>query len=200
MVSVNNYDYHGTENYCYPGTNILINKLNIKNDEQLSIAERKITRLKLTELFTLPIANTFDFSLLCNIHQSIFIDIYDWAGKIRTGEFLSKGVSLFCRGSLIKYNADIIFKNLAGENYLCNLDKKSLISRMAYYMGEINALHPFREGNGRTLREYFRQLTYNAGYTLDFSRTDKDKLLIADINALNGNYNDLIKILDEAIT
>jgi cell filamentation protein len=66
-------------------------------------------------------------------------------------------------------------------------------------MGEINALHPFREGNGRTLREFFRQLSFNAGYLLDFSKTDKDKLLIADINALNGNYCDLMDILENAI-
>ena len=70
---------------------------------------------------------------------------------------------------------------------------------MAYYMGEINALHPFREGNGRTLREYFRQLSLNANFILDFSKTEKDKLLMADIEAFNGLYTRLIKILDGAI-
>ena len=59
-------------------------------------------------------------------------------------------------------------------------------------MGEINALHPFREGNGRTLREFFRQLSLNAGYILDFGKTNKEQLLIADINALNGHYCELI--------
>ena len=196
---MNNYDYHGTEDYCYPGTNILVNKLNIRDDEQLSIAERKITRLKLMEFFVLPVPKIFDFVLYCNIHKRIFKDIYTWAGQVRKGEFLSKGVSLFCRGSLVKSNADKIFGNLSNEKYLCNLNKREFISKMAYFMGEINALHPFREGNGRTLREFFRQLSLNAGYTLDFSKTDKNKLLIADINALNGDYNDLIKILDKTI-
>jgi cell filamentation protein len=196
---MNSYSYHGSENYCYPNTNVLINKLNIKNDEELSIAERDLTTFRLVKLFESPIPNKFDFSLLCTIHKSIFQDIYIWAGKIRKGEFLSKDVSIFCRGSLIESNADIIFGNIANEKYLCNLNKQSFISRTAYYMGEINALHPFREGNGRTLREYFRQLSFNAGYIRDFSKTDKNKMLIADINALNGNYSDLISILELAI-
>ena len=70
---------------------------------------------------------------------------------------------------------------------------------MAYYMGEINALHPFREGNGRTAREFFRQLSLNAKYKLDFSKMEKEELLTADIEAFNGKYNKLIKILEKVI-
>ena len=196
---MNNYDYRGTEDYYYPGTKILINKLNIKNDEQLSVTERKITRIKLYNLYTLPIPKSFDFSLYCNIHKNIFEDIYSWAGKTRRGEFFSKGVSIFCRGSLIQSNANKIFGKLEKEKYLYGLNKEDFISKTAYFMGELNALHPFREGNGRTLREYFRQLSFNAGYILDFSKTDKNKLLIADINALNGKYDSLEKILNKAV-
>jgi cell filamentation protein len=198
---MNKYDfsYDGDENYCYPNTDVLINKLNIKNNEELSAAERDITNLKLAKLFKSTVPNKFDFFLLCDIHKNIFQDIYTWAGNIRKGGFLSKGVSIFCKGSFIQINANTIFENLAKEMYLCNLNKKSFISRMAYYMGEINALHPFREGNGRTLREFFRQLSLNADYLLDFSKVDKDKLLIADINALNGDYQNLIDILENAV-
>jgi cell filamentation protein len=67
-------------------------------------------------------------------------------------------------------------------------------------MGEVNALHPFREGNGRTCREFFRQLSLNASYMLDFSKTMKEELLEADIEAFNGQYKKLTKILDKAIT
>jgi len=194
-----NYSYHGFENYCYPGTDILINKLNIRDDKQLSIAERDITRLKLLKLFNFPVPTEFDFALLCNIHKIIFEDIYSWAGQIRKGDFLSKGSSIFCRGSLIQINAKTIFGSLAGENYLCGLDKQAFISRMAYYMGEVNALHPFREGNGRTSREFFRQLALHSNYLLDFNNTSKNDLLVADINAFNGVYDNLIAILDGAV-
>jgi cell filamentation protein len=67
-------------------------------------------------------------------------------------------------------------------------------------MGEVNALHPFREGNGRTSREFFRQLSLNSGYILDFSEIKKEALLMADIEAFNGQYENLIKILCEAVT
>jgi len=198
-VNEYNYSYHGLENYCYPGTDILINKLNIRDDNQLSIAERDITRLKLLKLFNSSVPTEFGFTLLCNIHKVIFEDIYSWAGQIRKGDFLSKGSSIFCRGSLIQLNADTIFSNLANENYLCGLKKQTFISRMAYYMGEVNALHPFREGNGRTSREFFRQLALHANYLLDFNKTSKDELLTADINAFNGVYDNLIAILNSAV-
>ena len=193
------YEYEGTESYCYPGTNVLKNKLGIKNDDDLTIAEREITSLKLLILYKNPIVRKLDFSCFCNIHYIIFSDIYDWAGKIRHGDFLSKGSSIFCRGQYIKENAEKIFNNLSNEKYLCGLEKKIFIDRMAYYMGEVNALHPFREGNGRTLREYFRQLSLNANFILDFSKTDITNLLLADIEAFNGKYNNLKKILDNAI-
>ena len=61
------YSYIGIGNYCYPGTDILINKLNIKDDEQLFRAERDITRLKQLKLFKNPVPNEFDFTLLCNV-------------------------------------------------------------------------------------------------------------------------------------
>jgi len=91
-------------------------------------------------------------------------------------------------------------KNLEKEIILCGLSKLNFIERMAYYMGEINALHPFREGNGRTSREFFRQLSLNANYILDFGKTEKEELLAADIEAFNGQYERLIKILEKAIS
>lgn len=193
------YKYHGIENYCYPNTDVLINKLNIRDDESLNEAERDITRLTLLRLFESSVPEKYDFHLFCNVHKIIFEDIYDWAGKIRRGDFLAKGNSIFCRGSLIQSNAARIFGSLAKENYLCNLNKQAFVSRLAYYMGEINALHPFREGNGRTAREFFRQLALHANFLLDFSKTRKEDLLIADINAFNGIYDDLTVILNNAI-
>jgi len=193
------YTYEGSESYCYPKTNILKNKLGIKDDNALTIAEREITSLKLLKLFNMPLISEFNFEALCKIHKFIFEDIYEWAGLIRRGDFLSKGNSIFCRGPYIAENAKVIFENIIRENNLLGLSKPEFIKRMAYYMGEINALHPFREGNGRTAREFFRQLSLNAKYTLDFSKTEKEELLTADIEAFNGKYDKLINILEKAI-
>jgi cell filamentation protein len=198
-MEVYGYTYDGSESYCYPGTDILKNKLGIRDDKALTIAEREITSLKLLKLYTKPLVQKFTFETLCKIHKIIFVDIYEWAGQIRQGDFLSKGNSIFCRGQYIIENAKIIFKNIQKENNLSGLDKSDFIERMAYYMGEINALHPFREGNGRTAREFFRQLSLNAKYTLDFNKIKKEELLLADIEAFNGKYYKLINILEKAI-
>ena len=193
------YIYKGSEGYCYPGTDILKNKFGIKDDNALATAEREITSLKILKLYNMPIAEKFNFDALCQIHKIIFEDIYEWAGQIRRGDFLVKGSSIFCRGAYIIENAKIIFGNIYKENNLRGLNRLQFIERLAYYMGEINALHPFREGNGRTSREFFRQLSLNANYIFDFSRTKKEELLAADIAAFNGQYEKLIKILEKAI-
>jgi cell filamentation protein len=194
-----NYTYEDSEDYCYPGTTVLRNKLGIRDDNALTIAEREITSLKLLKLYNMPTVKEFGFEILCKIHKIIFEDIYEWSGEIRRGDFLLKGNSIFCRGPYVIENAKIIFLNIKKENNLCGLSKSKFIERMAYYMGEINALHPFREGNGRTAREFFRQLSLNADYALDFSKTEKEKLLTADIEAFNGKYERLIQLLEEII-
>ncbi len=193
------YTYEGSESYCYPGTNVLKNKLGIRDDNALTIAEREITSLKLLKLYNMPIISEFNFGTLCKIHKTIFEDIYEWAGQIRRGDFLSKGNSIFCKGPYIVENAKTIFESIKSEKYLAGINKQEFIKRMAYYMGEINALHPFREGNGRTAREFFRQLSLNAKYKLDFSKMEKEELLIADIEAFNGKYSKLIKILEKVV-
>jgi cell filamentation protein len=127
------YSYEGSEGYCYPGTSVLRNKLEIKEDNALTIAEREITSLKLLMLYNAPIPEIFDFGNLCKIHEVIFSDIYEWAGQIRRGDFFSKGSSIFCRGMYIAENADKTFIGLRDENNLCGLKKRAFIERMAYY-------------------------------------------------------------------
>jgi len=193
------YTYGGSEDYCYRGTNVLKNKLGIMDDDALTTAEREITSLKLLKLYNMPPTEGFNFETLCKIHKIIFEDVYEWAGQIRRGDFLSKGSSIFCRGPYIVESAKVIFGNILKENNLCGLNKSKFIEKIAYYMGEINALHPFREGNGRTAREFFRRLSLNAKYILDFSKTEKEELLTADIEAFNGKYDKLIRILEKVV-
>jgi cell filamentation protein len=77
------YTYQGSEEYCYPGINILRNKLCIRDDDALTITEREITSLKLLMLYNVPIMKNYDLSSLCKIHKIIFEDIYEWAWQIR---------------------------------------------------------------------------------------------------------------------
>ena len=92
--------------------------------------------------------------------------------------------------------ADDIFGKLKSDKFLVGLKPSDFIDKLSYYMGEVNALHPFREGNGRTQRHFFTQLAEQAGYTLDFSKVDRQTLLQADINAMDGRYEKLKSVLN----
>jgi cell filamentation protein len=203
MPQNNEYEYNYQKHddfYCYPNSNVLTNKFDIRDKEALNTAERQITALKIAQLEATPLKGSFDLKHIRNIHKFIFGDIYDWAGQIRKGDFLIKGSSIFCRAMYIESMAADIHDKLKTDNFLRGLEKAEFINKLAYYMGEINALHPFREGNGRTKRLYFKYLCDRAGYDLEFSKTQKDTLVRADIAAFNREYELLIKLLGEIIS
>ena len=203
MRSDSEYAYQydvATDIYCYPNSNILINKFNIRNQTDLAVAERQITALKIAELEKHPLKGRYNLKHIQAIHKFIFSDIYEWAGQVRGGDFLSKGTSIFCRAMHIESYADEIYDKLRHDNFLKGLKKPEFITKLAYYMGELNALHPFREGNGRVARLYFKQLCNNASYDLEFHKTRKDTLLDADIRAFNREYELLIQVLGEIVS
>ncbi|MDR1328962.1 MAG: Fic family protein [Oscillospiraceae bacterium] len=174
----------------------MINKLNITAANELESAERNITALRLLELTRNPIRGMFGFTHLCKIHRYVFGDVYEWAGLIREGEFLLKGDTLFCVGSHIPEYADNIFGKLKNDRFLRGMGKQEFVEKCAYYMAELNALHPFREGNGRTNRKFFRQLALKSGYSLQWQLADTDDLLRSDIAAFDKDYAPLIEILE----
>jgi cell filamentation protein len=194
-MSKYDYRYESPDNYVYDGTSVLINKLGIRDDETLREVERRFTAGRIVELSNAPIRGRFGFAHLKKIHAYIFQDLYDWAGKPRRAGFLSKAGAIFCRGEYIDSQAAELFGKLQAEKLLRGLGKEQFIARLAYFMGEVNALHPFREGNGRTSREFFRELSQNVGYTLDWGSADKDELLAADIAAFERDYVPLVAIL-----
>lgn len=94
--------------YCYPGTDVLVNKLGIQDYEKLQVIERKLTMLRILDLIDKPIKGNFDFKHLCSIHYYIFQDVYDWAGKVRTVD-IAKG-NRFCNVMFIETQAKEIFE------------------------------------------------------------------------------------------
>jgi len=202
MCSEGEYAYKydlDSDTYCYPNSRVLINNFNIREQEALSIAERQITALKIAELERQPLKGSFNLNHIQEIHGFIFSDIYNWAGQIRGGDFLIKNTSIFCRAGHIESYASEIHKKLEQDNYLRGLSMPDFLVKLAYFMGEMNALHPFREGNGRTARLYFKQLCINAGYDLQFHKTSKEALLHADIQAFNREYEPLIQVLNDIV-
>lgn len=169
--------------YCYPDTDVLINKLDIKDVNLLLKYEAKITAAKLLALRKKGIIGNFDVKHLIDIHIYLFEDIYPFAGKFRT-ENIGKGEFRFAEWQYIETELSNLLDNLKKENYLHNLDKKNLAIRLAYYMSELNVLHPFREGNGRTIREFIRELALKNNYVLNLSRADPAKFLESSIKSI----------------
>lgn len=193
------YEYEWDSKYCYPQSHVLKNKLNITNQGELETAECAITAVKTSQASVSHINGNFDFEHLKRIHKFLFEDIYDWAGCIRTVN-ISKG-NQFCRVDYIETQINDLFKKLKDENYL--LDCKTIDEigkRLAYYLGEINVIHPFREGNGRTQRLFIEHLAYHAGYELDFMKISSQDMLEASVKAYACEYDLMEKIIIRALT
>lgn len=180
--------------YCYPNSNVLENKFDIRDADELSLAERAITGNKIFMLGDNCIKGDFDLSHLQAIHKFIFSDIYDWAGKLRTVN-ISKG-DMFHRFDYLKSAADNLFSKLAGENYLMGLATGNICKRLAYYLSEINVIHPFREGNGRTQRVFTEYLAKAAGYDVDFSTVTQDEMINASIQSFGCDYGAMEKMFE----
>ena len=148
--------------YADPVTGLPRNKLGLGTAGELEAAEREITHAALIFLKESPVQPSYDLRHLCAIHRRIFGDIYDWAGQVRTVA-IAKG-AMFCLPQYIEPAATEIFRLLRSDNFLRGLERGLFIDRLTYYLGEVNAVHPFREGNGRTQRAFFEQLASEAGF------------------------------------
>lgn len=170
-------------NYCYKNSNVLINKLDIHDEKVLQKFEAKITAAKLLALRKKGIIGNFDTQHLIDIHTYLFEDIYPFAGKFRN-ENIAKGVFRFAEFEYIEPELERLLNELKSENYLEGLSKEDLTQRLAYYLSELNVLHPFREGNGRTIREFIRELALKNGYVLNLSNVSPSDFLKASIKSI----------------
>ncbi len=169
--------------YCYENSNTLINKLDIKDSAQLQKYEAKITAAKLLSLMQKGVIGNFDEKHLNSIHTYLFEDIYPFAGKYRT-ENIAKGVFRFAEWEYIEEELKKLLNLLKNENYLANLSKKEFAKRLAFYLSELNVLHPYREGNGRTIREFIRELALKNRYVLDLRKVSPQDFLNASIKSI----------------
>ncbi len=142
----------------------------------------------------MPVPPSYDLSHLRAIHKRIFGDIYEWAGQFRTVA-IAKG-AMFCLPQYIESSSAVIFGELRGEEFLRGLGRDAFTRRLAYYLGEVNALHPFREGNGRAQRAFFGQLARDAEYTLAWQHLDAVRNVEASTAIMRGDPEPMRKMLD----
>lgn len=156
---MNKYKYSYLDDkgiYCYEGSDVLINKLNIRDEKIFYKSERLYSSIRQSELNSSPLKGDFDFNYLKAIHHYLFQDLFYWAGKVRT----------------------VAIANL---------------------LGDINALHPFREGNGRTQREFIRCIGLLNGYGFDWSLVSSEENIIASYESVNGDNTKLKAIITKII-
>ncbi|WP_235318385.1 Fic/DOC family protein [Planococcus sp. CAU13] len=185
--------------YCYPESDVLINHFSIMDDDKLKEVEKVYSLLRLSELNLKKPADPVDLAAFIEIHRTILQDVYPFAGELRK-EMISKGSSSFAHPDHIETQLHRIFNELEEENYLKNLPREQMIQRLAHFLAELNALHPFREGNGRTVREFARQLMANAGYQLDWEKiAGPAEIINAFVDSFNSTNDRLENLLDEMI-
>lgn len=188
------YDYEWDREYCYPNSNVLRNKLNIHSADALSAAEREITSLRLAVAKAQPIRGHFDLKHLQKLHRAVFGDIYSWAGKLRRVN-ISKG-NQFCLAMNLEIYGNNLFQKLEQEHYLID-STESVPHRLAWYLSEINVLHPFREGNGRAQRLFIEYLATVAGYRVDFSKVTQKEMIVASADSFACSYDSIYNMFDE---
>lgn len=180
--------------YCYPGTSVLRNRMGITDGERLSNIESSIATIQIVDLKLHPLSGSFDSNHLCAIHRRIFSSIYEWAGCFRTVDIAI--VYPFCHHEYIGSSLHSLFTELHREDCLRSISNRDeMAGRLAYYMGELNVIHPFREGNGRTQRIFFEYLANNAGWSLSFDGVTKEQIANASQAAFFQEYGPLRSVI-----
>ena len=196
--------------YCYPESSVLINKYDIQDQRTLDKIERNVTALMLVKLQTKPLPcskELFSVNYFIDLHRQVFEHLYPFAGKIRS-ENITKGNTPFCRPEFIYKYLNMLFDKIFDDIKKIKT-KEDIIVFLSYYYSELNVVYPFREGNGRIMREYLRQVVLfinkNLGfdYELDFSNVtleDKNNLMNGSIiSAMNGNLELLNKFFNSML-
>jgi cell filamentation protein len=153
--------------YCYPGTNVYRNKEDIRDRDELEAFERTASAWRLT---TLPHDLPITPKGYREIHRYMLQDVYDWAGQdlwVDTGR-----TGPFCKAEFIIPELQKRFAAINAEDDLRGLDADGFAERAAEHISELNAIHPFLDGNGRALRALLEILAERAGHEIDLARID----------------------------
>ena len=191
------YSLNPSSDNCYEGTTCLVNKFGIRDEKKLSEIEAGITFAKAVMLEETPIDDDFGFEHFKKIHEFLLCDLYEWAGQVRTVDISKKRTKFLDAASIESIGTKCFAK--VKDGYFENLPFDEFVKRIAEFYNDVNYIHPFREGNGRTQRIYFTQLIRHYGYDINFAEVDTDELMIATIQASSGVMDFLIEFFENSI-
>lgn len=181
--------------YSYKGTDTLKNKLGLRDPALLESFESEMTILRANE--PLP-DGQYDVRHYKRIHHHIFQDVYTWAGKCRTVR-TSKGGNPFCFPEHINSEMLKLFGQLRNGPCFSAKDSGQFVAAVAHFLAELNAIHPFREGNGRSQLAFVHLLGEKTGFPFDFSRVQRDTFLPAMVASYDGELELLTEGLWELL-
>ena len=144
-----------------------------------------------------PIDDDFGFEHFKKIHDFLLCDLYEWAGQVRTVDISKKRTKFLDAASIESIGTKCFAK--VKDGYFENLSFDEFVKRIAEFYNDVNYIHPFREGNGRTQRIYFTQLIRHYGYDINFADVDTDELMIATIQASSGVMDFLVEFFENSI-
>lgn len=170
--------------YLFPAIDVLRNKLGITDAGELDMVERRLVTQRIRQ--GAP-NGMFDLKHLQAIHRHLFQDVYEWAGQVRTVE-ISKGESQFQFRQYIETGMADVFRRLRNAHFLRRRDIAAFAKGAGQVMGDINYVHPFREGNGRVQLQYLKQLGAQAGYNIRLDRISREAWMEASVSAHRADY------------
>ncbi|MBX3453170.1 Fic family protein [Ferrovibrio sp.] len=173
--------------YLYRGTNTLRNRLGLRDPAQLEAAELELSSLRAEE--PLP-SGRFSSTHYRNIHRHLFRDVYAWAGHYRTIR-TAKGGNWFCFPEHIRQQMNALFDQLRGDSFLRDLDENIFVEKAAIFLGELNAIHPFREGNGRIQLTFLDLIATKADHPLRLEMINAQSFMPAMVASFHKNYQPL---------
>lgn len=184
--------------YIDPETGILRNLVGATNYKELRKAEGDIVALAEISLKNIP--QTRDLLELQEIHKCLFAKIYDWAGELRIVNIRKGSKEYFLDYKYLENGANFVFSQLSKENHLNDLNNEDFVKRLAYFYEQLNFIHPFREGNGRTQRIFWQRIAHEAGYGIDWSKVVGEELDDASlIGRTKNNLEPLEKMFSRII-
>jgi cell filamentation protein len=184
--------------YTDPKTGVLRNLADIDDHNLLILAETGATSKRLRELYEQPI-KIKNSSTIFDIHKHLFQDLYQWAGQARTVE-ISKGGTPFFPRKRFEVALSYIDTLILQYRDIPIGDKPQLARKLAEILDTINYLHPFREGNGRTQREFLRLLALEKDLHLNLNPPDDENIYQRYMSGtINGDVNMLSDLIFELI-
>lgn len=173
--------------YCYPGTGVLNNIPGLRSQSELDRFETNITAQRSDEPFP---RGRFSVAHYQAIHHHLFQDAYEWAGRFRIVR-IAKDSSVFCYPEHIASEMHKIFAALREDRFLRDLSPEQFAPRAAHFLASLNAIHPFRDGNGRAQLAFMAMLAARAGHPLALSNLSPKTFLPAMIRSFQGDEKPL---------